>query len=144
MKFETDFQKIKRILTKNKETLFPQEIKIVQETIDKINEKYVNWRSALDMFLHRMNKKLLRDQGISVKHYKTLFLKEKKEEIKSLEEDPEVFELLNSFNKWIKLFNKIELKYPNLIFYQKRLINNPDDLDSKNKLIELLYELDLI
>ncbi|MCK4480465.1 MAG: hypothetical protein KAV01_08050 [Candidatus Lokiarchaeota archaeon] len=143
-KFETEFQKIKKILSKKQETIYPQEIKIIQETIDKINEKYVNWRSGLEGFIRRTNNKLLRDQGISVKKYKTSLSKEEKEEIMSLEEDPEVNELLNNFNRWTKLFNKLELKYPNVIFYQKRLINNPKDKETKNKLNELLIELDLI
>lgn len=143
-KFETEFQKIKKILSKKQETIYPQEIKIIQETIDKINEKYVNWRSGLEGFIRRTNNKLLRDQGISVKKYKTSLSKEEKEEVMSLEEDPEVNELLNNFNRWTKLFNKLELKYPNVIFYQKRLINNPKDKETKNKLNELLIELDLI
>ncbi len=142
-KFETEFQRIKKILIKEQETIYPQEIKIIQETLDKINEKYVNWRSGLEAFIKRTNKKLLRDQGISVKKYKTSLSKEKKEEIMSLEEDPEIQELLNNFNRWIKLFNKLELKYPNVIFYQKRLIINPDDKESKTKLNEFLKELDL-
>ncbi|MFW9819317.1 MAG: class I tRNA ligase family protein, partial [Candidatus Thorarchaeota archaeon] len=141
--FEIEFDKIRNILTKREETIFPQEIKIIQETVDKINEKYVNWRSGLEAFIRRTNKKLLRDQGISVKQYKTNLPKDKKEEIKSLEEDPEVHDLLNSFNNWVKKYNKIELKYPNVIFYQKRLINNPDDKESNSKLNELLVELDL-
>ncbi len=143
-KFETEFQKIKKILSKKQETIYPQEIKIIQETIDKINEKYVNWRSGLEGFIRRTNNKLLRDQGISVKKYKTSLSKEEKEEIMSLEEDPEVNELLNNFNRWTKLFNKLELKYPNVIFYQKRLINNPKDKETKNKLNMVLIELDLI
>ncbi|MFX1386056.1 MAG: hypothetical protein ACFE9M_02465, partial [Promethearchaeota archaeon] len=114
------------------------------ESIDKINEKYVNWRNGLEGFIRRTNKKLLRDQGISVKQYKTLFLKGNKEGIKSLEEDPEVYELLNNFKRWTKLFNRLEVKYPNVLFYQKRLINNPDDNDSKSKLDELFDELELI
>ena len=142
-KFETEFQKIKNILTKKEETIYPQEIKIIQEIIDKINEKYVSWRSSLEVFIHRANKKLLRDQGISVKKFKNLFSKEKKEEIKSLEEDPEVYDLLNNFKTWVRRFNKLELKYPNVIFYQKRLINNPNDKESKNKLSELVDKLDL-
>jgi len=144
VKFETEFLKIKMILTKKKETIYPQEIKIIQETIDKINEKNFIWKSGLEVFIRRTNKKLLRDQGITIKKYKTLFSKKTKEEIKSLEEDPEVNELFNKFNKWIKLYNKLELKYPNVIFYQKRLINNPDDLESKKRLEELFDELDLI
>jgi hypothetical protein len=141
--FETEFLKIKRILIKKNETIYPQEIKIIQETIDKINDKYINWRSGLDSFIRRTNKKLLKDQGISVKRYKELFSEEKKEEIKVLDEDPEVFELLNTFNAWIKTFNKLELKYPNVIFYQKRLINNPNDQESSSKLEELLDEFGL-
>jgi len=143
-KFETEFQKIKKILSKQQETIYPQEIKIIQETIDKINEKYVHWRSGLEGFIRRTNKKLLNDQGISVKKYKTSLSKEKKEEIMSLEEDPEVNNFLNNFNRWTKLFNKLELKYPNVIFYQKRLINNPKDKETKNKLNELMTELNLI
>ncbi len=142
-KFETEFQKIKKILTKKEETIFPQEIKIIQETIDKINEKYVYWRSGLEGFIRSTNKKLLEDQGFSVKQYKNILSKEKKDEIKSLEEDPEVYELLNNFNTWVKRYNKIELKYPNMIFYQKRLINNPDNKESNSKFNELLDELDL-
>ncbi|MFX0002520.1 MAG: hypothetical protein ACFE9C_07350 [Candidatus Hodarchaeota archaeon] len=142
-KFEIEFSKIKKILTKGRETIFPQEIKIIQETIDKINEKYVNWRNFLEAFIRRTNKKLLREQGISIKQYKSLLSKEKKEEIKSLEEDPEVNDLLDTFNNWVKRYNKVELKYPNVIFYQKRLINNQDDKASKTKLQALLEELDL-
>ncbi|MFW9970945.1 MAG: hypothetical protein ACFFDF_12175, partial [Candidatus Odinarchaeota archaeon] len=143
-KFETEFLKIKKILTKKGETIFPQEIKIIQEIIDKINEKYVNWRSGLEAFIRRTDKKLLREQGISLKRYKKILLQENKEEIKSLEEDPEVYDLLERFKNWVKIFNKLELKYPNIIFYQKRLINNPDDNDSRNILQQLLEELDLI
>ncbi|MFX1378413.1 MAG: hypothetical protein ACFFA4_04915 [Promethearchaeota archaeon] len=141
--FEIEFQKIKKILIKREETIFPQEIKYIQDIIDKINEKYINWRSGLEAFIRRTNKKLLRDQGISVRQYKTILSKEKKEEIKSLEQDPEVHELLNKFNNWVKRYNKIELKYPNIIFYQKRLMNNPEDRESNTKLIELLDELEL-
>jgi len=143
-KFETEFKRLKKILVKEQETIYPQEIKIIQETIDKINDKYVYWRSGLESFIRKTNKKLLKDQGISVKKYKTSLSKEKKEEIMSLEEDPEVNELLNDFNQWVKLFNKLELKYPNIIFYQKRLINNPNNKESKSKLNELLTELNLI
>ncbi|MFX1417761.1 MAG: hypothetical protein ACFE9N_02445 [Promethearchaeota archaeon] len=142
-KFENEYQKIKKVLTKKGETIFPQEIKIVQETIDKINEKYVNWRSGLEAFIRRTDKKLLRDQGVNLKKYKDIFSREKKEEIKSLGEDPEVIELLNNFRTYIKLFNKLEVKYPNVLFYQKRLINNSDDKESKIKLDELLNELEL-
>ncbi|MFX0154200.1 MAG: hypothetical protein ACFE9Q_06705 [Candidatus Hodarchaeota archaeon] len=143
-KFEIEFQKIKNILTKKEETIYPQEIKVIQETIDKINEKYIIWRTGLEAFIRKTNNKLLKDQGVSIKKYKNMFSGEKKEEVKALEEDPEVYELLNNFNIWVKRFNKLELKYPNIIFYQKRLVNNPDNKESQIKLDELLVELDLI
>jgi len=142
--FELQFQKIKRLLTKKEETIFPQEIKLIQDTIDRINEKYVWWRSILDGYINKANKKLLKDQGVSVKQYKTLFSKDEKDEIKSLEEDPEVYELLDKFKTWVSIFNRLELKYPNVIFYQKRLLKNPKDGESKNKLDQLLDELYLV
>lgn len=140
-KFESEFEKIKKILTKKEETIFPQEIKTIQEIIDKINEKYVKWRSSLDAFVRRANKKFLKDQGVSVKEYKEIFSSPEKKELKSFEEDLEVYEHLNNFESWVKLFNRLEVKYANIIFYQKRLINNPEDKDPKNKLMELLSEL---
>ena len=139
--FEKKFLKIKKILQKKEETIFPQEIKLIQEIIDKLNGKCFMWRNSLEGFIIKANAKLLKDQGVSVKKYKTSFSAKDKEEIKSFEEDPEVFEHLKNFNAWIKLFNKIEVKYPNLVFYQKRLINNPGDKESKKKLKELLIEL---
>ncbi len=142
-KLETEFKIIKKILTKEQETIFPQEIKIIQDILDKIIEKHVNWRNSLEAFIRKTNNRLLRDQGISIKKYKTGLSKEKKEEILSLEEDPEILVLLDNFNKWIKIFNKMELKYPNIIFYQKRLVNNPDDKESKIKLDEYLTDLHL-
>jgi len=139
--FESEFEKIKKILIKNEETIFPQEIKLIQEIIDKINERYVKWRSGLDAFVRRANKKFLEDQGISIKKYKEIFSTQEKKELKLFEDDPEVYENLNNFESWVKLFNRLEVKYPNIIFYQKRLMNNPEDEDSKNKLMELVSEL---
>jgi len=139
--FEKKFLKIKKILNKKEETIFPQEIKLIQEIIDKLNGKCFMWRNSLEGFISKANSKLLKDQGVNVKKYKNVFSDKEKEDIKSFEEDPEVFEHLKNFNAWIKLFNKIEVKYPNLVFYQKRLINNPGDKESENKFNELLIEL---
>ncbi|MFW9942425.1 MAG: hypothetical protein ACFFFT_15410 [Candidatus Thorarchaeota archaeon] len=139
--FESEFEKIKKILTKENETIFPQEIKSIQEIIDKINEKYVRWRNGLDAFVRKANKKFLKEQGVSPKKYREVFSSPEKKEIKSFAEDPDVFDHLNNFDSWVKLFNKLEVKYPNVIFYQKRLINNPEDKESKNKLMDLMNEL---
>ncbi|MBY8985533.1 MAG: hypothetical protein KGD65_10715, partial [Candidatus Lokiarchaeota archaeon] len=142
--FESEYKKIKRIFTKKEDTIIPQEIKLIQEIIDKINGKYVWWRNGLDAFIRRANEKLLKDQGVSVKKYKQMFSAEQKEEIKSFEEDPEVFDQLNNFNSWVRVFNKLEAKYPSIIFYQKRATTNPDDSESNDKLQELLGEIFII
>jgi hypothetical protein len=139
--FESEYNKIKKILTKKEETIFPQEIKVIQEIIDRLNGKYVWWRNGLEAFVRRANQKLLKDQGVSVKKYKNLFSAEQKEEIKLFEEDPEVIDHLKNFKSWVKIFNKLEVKYPSIIFYHKRTAINPNDTESKNKLEELFEEL---
>jgi len=142
--FNLEYEKIKKILTKQNETIFPQEIKLIQETIDNLNEKYVRWRSSLEAFVRKVNITLLKKQGYTVKKYKTLLLSpEKKENVKSFEDDPEVIDLISDFNRWVKLFNALEVKYGNIIFYQKRLINDKYNVESRKKLDDLLNELNL-
>ena len=144
-KFDLEFIKIKKILTNKDGTIYPKEIKAVEESIDRLNEKYVFWRDGLESFIQRVNIKLLRDQGFSIKKYKSLpkDVKEK-QEIKSFEEDIEVYEYMKVFYDWIKLINDLEIKYLNIIFYQKRLITNPEDKESKKKYYDLLENLKLI
>jgi hypothetical protein len=144
-KFNLEFLNIQKILTKKDETIYPKEIKVVEEAIDRINEKYIFWREGLESYIRRVNIKLLRDQGLSIKKYKSLpkDVKEK-QEIKSFEEDIEVYEYMKVFYGWIKLFNDLEIKYPNIIFYQKRFIKNPEDKESMKKYNKLLLDLKLI
>ncbi|MFX0074955.1 MAG: hypothetical protein ACFE96_05900, partial [Candidatus Hermodarchaeota archaeon] len=143
--FNTEFEKIKRILVKREETIFPQEIKIIQERIDLINEKYVHWRNGIESFVRKANASLLKKQGYTIKKYKKMALStDKKEDIKFFEEDPEVIDLTSNFNKWVKIFNELELRYGNIIFYQKRLINDKDNLENKMKLEDLLKKLNMI
>ncbi|MFX1492714.1 MAG: hypothetical protein ACFFBZ_00370 [Promethearchaeota archaeon] len=143
--FNLEFHKIKKILTKGNETIFPQEIKDIQESIDRINEKYIRWRSGLEAFIRKINIQLLKKQGYTMKKYKMMISStDKREDIKLFEDDPEVQENLNQFTSWIKLFNEIESKYGNIIFYQKRLINNPDNKENKKKLESLLEQLNLL
>ncbi len=146
-KFHAEFQKIKKILTKQNETIFPQEIKMIQDIIDRINSKYVLWRDSLEAFILRTNTTFLKKQGLTVKRYKKLkqetFEVKEKDDIKSFEDDLEVSGLMIEFNNWVKLFNVLELKYPNVIFYQKRLIANPEDKESNKKFNDLLIILNL-
>ena len=141
--FNTEFEKIKKILTK-RIRIFPQEIRMIQGIIDIINEKYVHWRNGLEAFVRKANTLLLKKQGYTVKKYKLMsFSTEKKEDIKFFEEDPEVIDLMSSFNNWVKLFNELELKYGNVIFYQKRLLNDTENVENKNNLNDLLNRLNL-
>ncbi|MFO7796356.1 MAG: hypothetical protein R6W84_09395, partial [Promethearchaeia archaeon] len=143
-KFNREFQKIKTILTKDS-TIYPQEIKIIHNSINRINERYIHWRSELDAIINRLNKKFLEEQGYSLKKYKAIsYMDEDVEKIKSFAEDEKVKELMDGFNLWIKLFNQIELKYQNILFYQKRLINNPEETKTKEKLRDLREKLNLI
>ena len=142
--FNTEFEKIKKILTKQK-TIFPQEIKMIQERIDIINEKYVHWRNGLEGFVRKASSTLLKKQGFTRKKYKSLSIStEKRDDIKFFEEDPEVIDLISNFNRWVKLFNEIELKYGNIIFYQKRLMIKEDNKEDRKKLEELLSKLHLV
>lgn len=141
-KFDFEFQKIKKVLSKSNETIFPREIKNLQDSIDKINFNYVKWKAQLNAYVYEANRKLLKDQGYTQKGYENLSI-EQKEEVKLFKEDTFVYDYLDSFNQWVKLFNALEQKYGKIIFLQKRLIKNPDDEKSKNKFNELLTELNI-
>jgi hypothetical protein len=139
-----EFNKVKTILTKKEQTIFPQEIKLIQDTINRMNEKSIKWRHELDAFIRRANTELLKKQGYSIRRYKEAnSILESKDNIKFFEDDTSVKELMTQFNKWIKLFNNIELKYGNVIFYQKRVINDPSNQSNKERLNLLLAELNM-
>jgi hypothetical protein len=143
-RFNREFQKIKKVLTKDS-TIYPQEIKIVQDSINRINERYIHWRSDLDATITRINKQVLKEQGYSEKKYKSLsFMEDNLEQVRSFAEEERVKELMEGFKLWINLFNQIELKYQNIIFYQKRVLNNPDDRQANQKLRDLREELNLV
>ncbi|MFX0011789.1 MAG: hypothetical protein ACFE9R_15855, partial [Candidatus Hermodarchaeota archaeon] len=142
--FNTEFIKIKKILIKKNQTIFPQEIKRIQEIIDNVNQKYVLWRSGIEAYVKNANNNLLKKQGLSLKKYKVIKNSPiKKDNIKVFEEDPDVVDLITSFNKWVKLFNNLEIKYGNIIFYQKRLLQDPEDKNNLKKFNDLLEELDM-
>ena len=145
--FNAEFEKIKKILTKSEEIIYPQEIKFIQDRIDMINEKYVRWRSGLEAFVRKASSTLLKKQGFTLKKYKSLSIStstEKRDDIKFFEEDPEVIDLTSNFNGWVKLFNELELKYGNIIFYQKRIIINEENKEDRKKLEELRSKLHLV
>jgi hypothetical protein len=142
--FGSEFDKVRKILIKENQTIFPQEIKLIQETIEKMNENIIRWRNELDAFVRRGNSELLRKQGIKRSSLRNKALNfDKKEEIKIFEDDTQVKERLSEFNSWVKAFNELELKYGNIIFYQKRLITNPDNEENKQKFYELCKQLNL-
>ena len=139
-----EFTKIKAILTKKEETIIPQEIKLVQGIINRINEQIIKWRHELDAFIRRANTELLKKQGYSIRRYReAASVLESKDIVKYFENDPTVKELMTQFNSWIKLFTNIELKYGNVIFYQKRVITDPSTASNKERLNLLLAELNM-
>ncbi len=142
-RFEKELTTVKKILTKRREIIYPQEIKLIQETIDKINVSYVKWRAQIDSVVRKTHNKILKDQGYSVKRYLGL-AENKKNEIKSFKDDLHVIDIVNDFNKWVEFFNELELTYGKIIFLQKRLITDPEDIESEQKLEELLENLGLL
>ena len=110
-----------------------------------MNNNYVRWRSGLEAYVRNANSHLLKKQGMTLKKYKTMRISpDRKKHIKLFEEDPEVIYLLEQFKEWVRIFNIIELKYGNVIFYQKRLFTNPNNKEDQKKLNELLIQLKLI
>ena len=142
--FELEFEKIKRILTKSDENILPHEIKIIQDVIKQVNYNYVHWRSGLEAYVRNANLNLLKKQGLTLKKYNAMKISpDGKKDVKLFEEDPEVLGLLDKFKEWVKIFNTIELKYGNVIFYQKRLSRNPDNKEDIKILDDLLIQLKL-
>ncbi len=142
-KFEMEFYVIKKILRKRDEVIYPQEIKLIQEIIDKININYVKWRAQIGAIMRSTNKRILDEQGHSFKSYQRL-PPEKRNKIILFKEDPDVQDHMNTFNAWVNLFNELELNYGKIIFAQKHLINNPEDTETEIKLEELLEKLKLL
>ncbi|MBN1801315.1 MAG: hypothetical protein JW891_07405 [Candidatus Lokiarchaeota archaeon] len=142
-RFEKELTMVKKILTKRREIIYPQEIKLIQEIIDKINVSYVKWRAQINSVIRKTNSKILKDQGYSMKRYQGL-AENKKSEIKSFKDDLHVLDIVSDFNKWVEFFNELELTYGKIIFLQKRLITDPEDIESEQKLEELLENLGLL
>jgi hypothetical protein len=144
-KFNKEFQKIKKILTK-KSTISANEIKWIENAIQKINKRDIYWKNELEAFINRINKELLKKQGVSIKQLRSSpYLKEdRRADIKIFAEDDEVIDLMEGFNRWVQLFNKLEQKYENVLFYQKRLIKKPDNKKTEEKLTQLRKELNLV
>lgn len=144
-KFNREFQKIKQILTK-KSTITAKEIKWIEDTINKINKRDIYWKNELVAFTNRVNEELLKKQGVSRKYLKRAAYTEQEEsqEIRIFADDEDVIELMEGFNLWMHLYNKLEQKYQNVIFYQKRLMLKPQDSNTQEKLRELRIELNLV
>ena len=94
------------------------------------------WGSEIDKNLYKANKVL----------NKIYPKPEKKEDQKNqkkfkLQDEPLIQELLTIFDGWTSLFNTLEQKFKSVIFHQKQLKREPNSLESKRALYELLNEL---
>jgi hypothetical protein len=131
-------------LTKN-ETILPKEIRKVEKLIKTINKKAITWKNDLDAFITRKHQELLNKQGISVNQYRKLTPEEKeRKELKGFADDEEVEELMEGFEIWDNLFDKLEKKYLQVLFYQKRINKNPENQKYLNMLKNLRIELNLV
>jgi len=142
--FNSKFQYIKQVLTKES-TILPKEIKKVEKLIKAINKKSITWKNELDAFITRKHENLLKKQGISISQYRKLTPEGREDrEIKGFSDDEEVQELMEGFDIWDKLFDNLEKKYLNVLFYQKQYIKNPENQKYQNLLNNLWVELNLI
>ena len=141
-KFDKEFETIKSVLTKKEDPIYPQEIKIVEESVKRIKKHYLAWQNNIDAFIHLHNKRILKEQGYSMSRYNGL-AENKREEIMSFKEDDTVKELVEGFETWVRLFNEIEQKFGKVIFNQKKVYQNPDNKEAKEKLEELLLNLNM-
>ncbi len=142
--FKSEFQTIKEILTKTDEIIFPQEIKLIQEKIDKINDISINWESKLEAFISKATVSMLSKQGLTLKQYRAFsnsLIKER--EVINFREDPDVIDFRDQFRVWMSRFYELEQKYPVVIYHQKKLQRDPNDEESKTQLIELKEKLGL-
>ncbi|MHA1273408.1 MAG: hypothetical protein ACTSQS_08235 [Promethearchaeota archaeon] len=141
--FDREFQTIKNILIKRNEVIYPQEIKMIQDIFDRINVNYVKWRAEINRLVNKATNELLKKQGYTLKRYEGLPA-DKKAEIRVFKEEPEVYDTIQKFETWVKFFNELESTYGKIIFLQKNLINNPEDIEIERKLEELLEHLGLM
>ncbi|MHA1762798.1 MAG: hypothetical protein ACTSYC_03450 [Promethearchaeota archaeon] len=140
-KFNDEFNVVKKILTKRNQTIFPQEIKQIQEIIDRMNENIVRWKSTIKSFLMKASRELLIAQGVHPKKFRSFLSFEENKDIKYFKDEPEVLKYMENFKEWVKIFNELEIKYPNVIYYQKRMIHDENDENLKEKYESLLEEL---
>ncbi|MGQ4875474.1 MAG: hypothetical protein ACP6IY_15515 [Promethearchaeia archaeon] len=141
--FDREFQTIKNILIKRNEVIYPQEIKMIQDIFDRINVNYVKWRAEINRLVNKATNELLKKQGYTLKRYEGLPA-DKKAEIRVFKEEPEIYDTIQKFETWVKFFNELESTYGKIIFLQKNLINNPEDIETERKLEELLEHLGLM
>ncbi|MFO8017977.1 MAG: hypothetical protein R6U96_05035 [Promethearchaeia archaeon] len=141
-KFDQEFQEIKSILTKKEDVIYPQEIKIVEKSVKRIKKHYLGWQNRIDAFIHRHNKRLLKEQGYSISRYNGLAADEK-QEIRSFKDDERVEQLVEGFDQWVRLFKEIENNYGKIIFNQKKIQRNPENQEAREKLEEMLYRLNM-
>ncbi len=135
-KFEKTHLEIKKILLKEEEVIRPQIVSTITKIINNIQSYFMFWGSEIDKNLYKANKVL----------NKIYPKPEKKEDQKNqkkfkLQDEPLIQELLTIFDGWTSLFNTLEQKFKSVIFHQKQLKREPNSLESKRALYELLNEL---
>ena len=141
--FERTFKSIRSILIKDNEIIRPAEITLLQNSFDELIKSYVRWRSQISIMKSKQTSIFLKQQSIYSKKEFELLSEEEKNEIKDFKEEQRIKEAEDIFNAWVKLFKELELNYGKLIFYQKKMLINPDDKETRKKLKELYDFLDL-
>ena len=129
-------QKVKEILLKEEEVIRPQIVPTIEEIINNIQSYFTFWGSEISKNLYQANKVL---NKIYPKPEKKEYQKRQKKY--KLQDEPEIQELLAIFDRWTSLFNALEQKFTQVLFHRKRLLREPNNIESRRALYELLKEL---
>lgn len=137
-KFQKVHQKIKEILLSKDSVIRANADISIDKIINALQSRFDFWRGDIDGYIANANDILYKRQGLEKEKVKELA---KKYNLPSFDSDPQVIRLLTQFREWISLINSIEFRYKSIIFYQKRLEREPENIDSQAELKSLLDQL---
>lgn len=132
--FEQTHSTIKEVLTDKEKVLSPKAIDIIEGEIKKIQSNFETWRSDIYGIIGNANLDLFDREKIEK-------LENAPKNLKRIQDDPLLAELLEKFESWTRLINEIEVKYGSIIYYHKWLVKNPESKETSHKLNSLYKEL---
>jgi hypothetical protein len=141
------YQKVKELLLKQEEVIRPQIVPTIEKIIRDNQSYFPFWESEVDKFFYKSNKILnnIYPEPEEKKKKKKVEDKGKKKKEKKekyeIQNEPEIQESLDCFDEWTTLFNTLDQKFPSVIYHQKVLLQEPNNIESRRALYKLLKEI---